>query len=595
MKILLMFILALAACGLRAQAVKIEATVLQVSGRVFSYEGPAGQALRIGQMLVAGARVVTQEKSTAKLLLADGSSLVLGENTDLLLTEMTQDQASYNILFQVFRGLIKATVNKLTVGSRFELHTAHGVAAVKGTEYIAQVDADQTVLSVREGRVMVEDLRHERRQEIGAGRQGRCMRQGLGEVRRLDGNEMELLLRHWGRVGAERRADRQAARAAAVAHAQSEASAEEEAQRLTEASWRSSQRSSHWLRRHMRVKAAEAVKEALGETWDDITQLKEEERRDKWRERMRQADEYRLAGNEAQVDFMLGKTLMDVHGVKVRMQEFLIRDDAKTLRFLNYSKRENRLDAYTASHTYNKDLPEKLAGVRGLGKKEWEYAPEYWVVHTNLTFLNRSADTLTLDNDYFDPVQTGFNQRRRWELIEKSRLLKANGVVLEQWRRYQTSGAGAVTAIRPWGADMVPNQAALPVAGDMGSNRLSLSLLSQTEMLLDSGKAYQFGWSPETYARAIRPGSGDLAWVTHVVYGDGTSWTVRNWSIDENGKVRNWLDLAQKSAWQAYLDLAFKTYTELQVTSSLFTDPEGIDCVSQMNWWGQITRQKDDL
>ena len=60
--------------------------------------------------------------------------------------------------------------------------------------------------------------------------------------------------------------------------------------------------------------------------------------------------------------------------------------------------------------------------------------------------------------------------------------------------------------------------------------------------------------------------------------------------------MRNVFDLLKtKTLNEIFIELAFKTYNEVQVTSNLFTSPDGVDVVSQMLWWANATKTSDDL
>src|SRR5258708_25659945 len=112
MKIILSLLLpmvALATPSLRAE--NVQATVISTSGNT-QYSDASGKAtpLKAGLMLSPGARITTDQTGLAILLLADGSKLSLGPNTDLTLTEMTRSGDAHTNVFDVIRGLIRASV-----------------------------------------------------------------------------------------------------------------------------------------------------------------------------------------------------------------------------------------------------------------------------------------------------------------------------------------------------------------------------------------------------------------------------------------------------------------------------------------------------
>jgi hypothetical protein len=115
------------------------------------------EALSLGQLLGPGDRVRTGEGGSLHLVLADGSSLVLGPNTEMTLESLGPGGQGSNTVLRLVRGLMNAIVEKLTVGAVFEVRTANAVAAVKGTDFEVDAGAEDTVVTVAEGTVQLGD------------------------------------------------------------------------------------------------------------------------------------------------------------------------------------------------------------------------------------------------------------------------------------------------------------------------------------------------------------------------------------------------------------------------------------------------------
>ncbi|MFH0948832.1 MAG: FecR family protein [Elusimicrobiota bacterium] len=94
-----------------------------------------------------------------------------------------------------------------------------------------------------------------------------------------------------------------------------------------------------------------------------------------------------------EADFATGRTLRDIHGNLVRVEQFLLRPDSQTLLFLNLTKRDSyiyngkfkydgtsdkRLDILETKITFNKNLPEQLTSWPGFiaGQEEDSFYPQ---------------------------------------------------------------------------------------------------------------------------------------------------------------------------------------------------------------------------
>lgn len=104
-----------------------------------------------------GDRIETASGSRVRLVFADDSVVMLGENTTL-----TVDWFLYaprtslrSALLLVPAGIFRVIVGALIPDSQFEVRTATAVASVRGTDWMAEATADATAVVVLEGRVAV--------------------------------------------------------------------------------------------------------------------------------------------------------------------------------------------------------------------------------------------------------------------------------------------------------------------------------------------------------------------------------------------------------------------------------------------------------
>lgn len=572
--------LSLVSTALRAE--EVQATVMTVSGKTQFYDASGqGQALKPGTLLRQGTRITTEGSSLAVLLLADGSKLSIGPNTEMTLTELTKDGESFGNVFNLLKGLIRASVQKLTVGSKFEIASTHGVAAVKGTEYEAEVKDDGMEVRVKEGKVWLSDAKREHTEEIARDMKGNCRHDAIEKPHPMRKEEIERFGR-WAYDNLPKDTKRE--REAAIF-------------------W-------NHLRPEQQAKAFGALREALGSTWDDITTLKAEERQERWRERAHRVDDRKLVSDEAQIDFTLGKCMIDRTGRKVRFDEFLIRPSADQIQFLNYTKREDRTDLVNAVNTYNKALPRRLGEARDINLKIWDHDPDFWVVKSTVVFANSANDSFAGGSWYFNPVKI----LNHWELpIEKVELRlnvpdiskpTVGGLLLEQYTRvttpYSTNPLQAITAISTVASNTrVDASTGLSFGGNITPAQAVVTDLRWSGGIgFVAGNYYNFTNAPTVRlltSDELGTGKGDLAWGERRAYSDGTHVDMTSYAIDENGKIRNAADLLSKGLFNAYLDLSFRTYEEVSISSNRFSALGNIDIVSQMMMWFSITKRADTL
>ena len=135
------------------------------SQSVCSVAGLAGavhsgaKVLKVGDGLEAGAEIRTGSDGRVRLRCIDGSSLVLGDNSQLKLTSFKaagggQPRAA-SLWLEV--GVLGQSVAAGGPGSSWEVRTPSAVTAVRGTEFIVEVSPEQaTAVHVDKGEVAVE-------------------------------------------------------------------------------------------------------------------------------------------------------------------------------------------------------------------------------------------------------------------------------------------------------------------------------------------------------------------------------------------------------------------------------------------------------
>ncbi len=148
------------------------ASVLAVSGDVRIIE-KNGNTIKAGvhSTLQSGDRIITGEASSVTLRFADGSQLLLPENSRAHMDTLSAhgDSGMVDTRVRLPSGRLDTRVNKLDQDSRFEIITPAAVAAVRGTAFRISADGDIMRSEVTEGVVSVTTAQDEKSLDAGYG------------------------------------------------------------------------------------------------------------------------------------------------------------------------------------------------------------------------------------------------------------------------------------------------------------------------------------------------------------------------------------------------------------------------------------------
>jgi|GEM_PF-7004293 hypothetical protein len=142
---------------------------------------PAG--LGIGDEALPGDRLQTGADSSLVLTLDDGTHLELAQDSDITLKALDEAASGRTTLLSMAKGFFHAVVAKLEDGDRFELATPNAVAAVKGTEWDAEIKDGSTSVGVHEGTVWMGDGSGQASRVLAKGFIASAGPAGLGQAR----------------------------------------------------------------------------------------------------------------------------------------------------------------------------------------------------------------------------------------------------------------------------------------------------------------------------------------------------------------------------------------------------------------------------
>lgn len=136
------------------------ALITQLNGNVVyqSAAEPIPAAVELGQRLEVGDTLITKQAASVTLKFPDSSTLILRENSELVIDtlETYGEENGFNTQLKLQRGRTENHANpEHKGGARFEIHTPSATAAVRGTVYRVNAEADSTASEVLDGRVQI--------------------------------------------------------------------------------------------------------------------------------------------------------------------------------------------------------------------------------------------------------------------------------------------------------------------------------------------------------------------------------------------------------------------------------------------------------
>jgi ferric-dicitrate binding protein FerR (iron transport regulator) len=133
--------------------------VLAVSGAPTIETGSQQRAAAIGDTVEAGDAIVAPENTKVRLRMNDGSIVTVAPGTRLAIDKYDVDAtgARQDAQLSLAKGLVHAVVSGGGETPNFEIKTATGVAAVRGTEWYVDAEGQTTKVYVVTGDVSLAD------------------------------------------------------------------------------------------------------------------------------------------------------------------------------------------------------------------------------------------------------------------------------------------------------------------------------------------------------------------------------------------------------------------------------------------------------
>ncbi|MCE5301155.1 MAG: FecR family protein [Spirochaetia bacterium] len=590
------------------------AIVSKFSGSVQVYHVREWKSLSIGMPVYEGDVFRTNDDSFAEILFDSATLMRVDSNSELVISELKRNNPAARTIFKLLKGRVMAIVDKLkSPDSAFEVRTKMAIAAVKGTELSVTCSEDGSTLGVYEGSVEYSNADGSKTVRVTRGNGSwirgsngspstpEKLRPMLNIEKNIDGMREDVkVYRDMSRNGKNVREW-----LIQRSHADEQGNATGSSET------------------NLSVGGTNAGHQAAVKTVKE--NIKNRLRNEMIHTRAQAINDLGFVNEQMRADLHLGKTMTDVHGNRVRIEEYIFRPEANEVDLLSLTLRDTRMDYLRTMNIFNRDLPAEIPKYAWNSKwniQNFPNMPDYYRTST-VTRLSNMDDMVEMINifgyEYFnpaDPVRNrGFcsepvKENLVWRLNDYEYSLALNDVIYEHKKNVMSQVSGTVpvyTWIRMTDDKTFTNTNEventineMAIAGNLeartelydelaanfgyAGSALDSNNLNDTLDPYFSNKANADGSGRNGYFNTditlFNPDSTDLAVVGTRNYNDGTTLSTTVYLINDYGKIKAFpTDLGD------WVSLIFDTNIELQLKSNRFADQElGIDVVSKLLW-----------
>jgi hypothetical protein len=293
-----------------------------ISGKVQVFHNDQWLDAHENMELQINDKVKTLENSYAVLIMNDKTTIWVKQDSEMQVTSIGE-----NSYFDLFFGKIRAKVTKLSGNKKFKVKTPVSVASIRGTDFVTSSEGDLTVL---EGQIHYSDAMEQKFEEVAQGFLAQIDPAGNLVSRQLSPDELNVIVNEWDAMKGGNL---------------------QKTENNTEEKSKKDDKSAS-LRQELRDMVLE-VKAQINQTREITNEIKDS-------------------------DLSTGRTLRDVHGNLVRVEQDMLRPDNSTIQILNITKRPDgynysnrigwgyngpsgsRLDVLEIKMTMNMPLPDQI-------------------------------------------------------------------------------------------------------------------------------------------------------------------------------------------------------------------------------------------
>jgi hypothetical protein len=601
------------------------AVITDHSGTALVFSDGKWNPAEINMPIYEGDGLRTKSDSALEITFDDATIIKLGPNTDLKLSAMKRNQNVATTVFSLIKGRFLAIVDKLkNADSRFEVHTKMAIAAVKGTEFAITADDSETNLGVFEG--AVEFKGEKGKVLVGADNESTV----LGDLHRkkdkvgVPEKPKKLIKLAYFKVEIEKM--------------------REEIKIIRELKQKGNDeviqyRIKKKLQKQGKVTGESDTQITIGGTNENTGKIKEKVqqilknklRKELYNEKSHAYRDLKFINEEMKADVHLGKTMTDVHGNRIRMEEFIYRPAANQVNLLSLTLREGRLDYLKGENIFVNAIDDDIAWSewKRMWQKEWYYvAPRNYLKEQRIVLSNVNDWVFT--GVLYAPTlwsNAGIVAPTLWKLLKHTEILAFTKAGAPSEPIGDMTVANFI--INPDNHQYVREHRIYGGADAQGNQQVFKGILDKT---YNSTTEYQ---SVVDYWYNIEPGNSEYEQIRMVYkdlamseysniqpieipysekneslfdlnklamrhtryYNDGSNLSLGVVLIDDYGFIQELpkpdASALDKAIW--LIDIVLNTNVELIVKSNQFADKKmGIDVVSKMLWWIMLNPQNKD-
>ena len=154
-RVALFFALLVFASNSQAETATSFGEVIGVRGTVFRIHDGARVPLSKGASVFVTDVIEAGDDGKAQLLLRSGSIISVGEKGRIVLAEFPSTDNQFTTKIDMQQGAIRLFVTHSQAGGHFEVESETAVAAVRGTDWLVEVNSEETAVAVLSGVVAV--------------------------------------------------------------------------------------------------------------------------------------------------------------------------------------------------------------------------------------------------------------------------------------------------------------------------------------------------------------------------------------------------------------------------------------------------------
>jgi hypothetical protein len=148
-------------------ASNLKAIVVFVNGKAETQKNGQKSGLHIGDILQTGDSIITGASSQVDISLSDNAVVRIRQNTSIVLSEAVKTtDGGERIKMDLTSGSTLNHIKKLSAEDHYMVHTPTAIASVRGTAFEITSGEKQSVISVGQGKVQVNEINHQKAEYI---------------------------------------------------------------------------------------------------------------------------------------------------------------------------------------------------------------------------------------------------------------------------------------------------------------------------------------------------------------------------------------------------------------------------------------------